>query len=246
MRVHESPRWILPVSLLAVFFLLAAGPALADPHGSMHGPSKSMHASSGTHGAHGSVHHDGHHSHHDGMHGKHGGGHHAMHSSGHGKHHNKGHGSHGHGAVHGGHHQDAIKFIKHILKFKEGMSLTAEQEQKLRTLKVNYKKDRIKTKADVQLASIDLHEVLRNEKANLSDIEAQFNAMHALKTKLYMASIKAKRDAKAVLSDEQQSRMDKIHERIKSHGGNMGHSGDYSKYKKSKKSMGHGTKDHMK
>lgn len=238
MRIPETSRWVLPLSLLAVFFLLTAGPALADPHGSMHGHSKSMHASAGTHGGHGSVHHDGHH---DGMHKKHGGGHHAAHSSGHGKH--RGHDGHGHGAVHGGHHQDAIKFIKHILKFKEGMSLTADQEQKLQTLKVTYKKDRIRTKAEVKLASIDLHEVLKNEKANLADIEKEFNKLHALKTKLYIASIKAKRDAKAVLSAEQRARMDKIHERIKSHGGNMGHSGDYSKYKKSK---GHGTNEHVK
>ncbi len=238
MRIPETFRWVLPVSLLAVFFLLTAGPALADPHGSMHGHSKSMHASAGTHGGHGSVHHDGHH---DGMHKKHGGGHHAAHSSGHGKH--RGHDGHGHGSVHGGHHQDAIKFIKHILKFKEGMSLTADQEQKLQTLKVTYKKDRVRTKAEVKLASIDLHEVLKNEKANLADIEKEFNKLHALKTKLYMASIKAKRDAKAVLSAEQRARMDKIHERIKSHGGNMGHSGDYSKYKKSK---GHGTNRHVK
>ncbi|MDE0144342.1 MAG: hypothetical protein OXI53_10395 [Nitrospira sp.] len=237
MRMHESPRWVLPVSLLVVFFLLAAGPALADPHGSMHEHSKGMHASTGTHDAYGSVHHDG-------MHKKHGG-HHTMHSSGHGKHGHKGHGGHGHGAVHGGHHQDAIKFIKHILKFKEGMSLTADQEQKLVTLKTSYKKDRIKTKAEVELASIDLHEVLKNEKANFADIEAEFNKLHALKTKLYMASIKAKRDAKAVLSDEQRTRMDKIHERIKSHGGSMGHPGDYSKYKKMKKNMGHGTGGHM-
>ena len=220
MRIHEPSRWVLPLSLLAAFFLLAAGPVFADPHGSMQGHSKSMHSSASTHGTSGSVHHDGHHQ--------------KSSYEGHGKQHSKGH---------GGHHQDAMQFIKHILEFKEGMSLTAEQEQKLRTLKTTYKKDRIKMKADVQLASIDLHEVLRNEKANLSDIEAQFNAMHALKTKLYMASIKAKRDAKAVLSDEQQSRMDKIHERIKAHGGNMEHSGDYSKYKKSK---GHGTDGHMK
>ena len=226
MRIHEPPRWVLPVSLLAVFFLLAAVPAFADPRGSMHGHSKSMHSSSGT-----SVHPDGHH---------------AIHSSGHGKHHTKGHGGHGHGSMHGGHHQDATKFITHVLKFKEGMSLTAEQEQKLRTLKITYKKDRIKTKAEVELASIDLHEVLKNEKASLADIEKEFGKLHALKTKLYMASIKAKRDAKAVLSAEQRARMDKIHERIKSHGGNMAHSGDYSKYKKSKESMGHGFKGHKK
>lgn len=234
MSIHEAPRWSLSVSLLAAFFLLAAGPVFADPHGAVHGHSKGMHASAGSHGTHGSGHHDA-------MHKKHGGGHHDMHSSGHGKHGHKGHGGHGHGAVHGGHHQDAIKFIRHILKFKEGMSLTADQEQKLATLKTSYKKDRIKMKAEVELASIDLHEVLKNEKASLADIKTEFNKLHALKTKLYMTSIKAKRDAKAVLSEEQRARMDKIHERIKSHGGNMGHPGDYSKYKKMKKSMGHGT-----
>ena len=153
MKISDSPRWFLPVSLLTIFFLLAAVPAFADPHGSLPGHSKNMHASSSTHGTSGSVHHDGHHSHHDGMHKKHDGGHHAMHSSGHGKHQSKGH---------GGRHQDAAKFIAHILKFKEGMSVTAEQEQKLRALKTTYKKDRIKTKADVELASIDLHEVLKN------------------------------------------------------------------------------------
>ena len=231
MRIHESSRWVLPVSLLAVFFLLTAGPVLADPHGSMHGDSKSMHSSSSPHGASSSYGHGGHHK--------------KSSYEGYGKHHAKRSGHGGMRSTHPGKHQSAADFIKHILKFKEGMSLTADQEQKLVSLKTSYKKDRIKTKAEVELASIDLHEVLKNEKASLADIEKEFGKLHALKTKLYMASIKAKRDAKAVLTAEQRARMDKIHERIKSHGGNMAHSGDYSKYKKSKKSMGHGT-GHMK
>ncbi len=239
MRIHEPPSWFSPVSLLTILFLLSAVPAFADPpssmHGAPHGDSKKAHSSSATHGTSGSVHRDGHHpkasyqghgdysrsSHHDGMQKRHGG---------------EGYGGHDSGSTHSRRHQDAREYIGHILKFKEGMSLTEDQAQQLHDLKTNYKKTRIKMKAAVKLASIDLHEVLRNEKASLSDIEAQLNAMHALKTKLYMASIKAKRDAKTVLSEEQQARMDKIHERIKSHGGNMAHSGagDYSKYKKNK------------
>ena len=239
MSIHEAPRWLLSASLLATFFLLAAVPVFADPHGAMHGHSKSLHSSSGSHGTHGSVHHDG-------MHKRHGGGHHAMHSPGHGKRGHRGHGGHGHGSTHPGKHQSAAEFIAHILKFKDGMSLTAEQQQKLHALKTTYKKDRIRLKAEVDLASIDLHEALKNEQASLSGIEAEFNKLHALKTKLYMASIKTKRDAKTVLSEEQRARMDKIHERIKAHGGSMGHSGDYSKYKKMKKNMGHGTGGYMK
>lgn len=226
MRISESPRWFVPVSLLTIFFLLAAVPALADPHGSMHRDGHHQKSAYEKHGDHHG------HTHHDGKHKGHGEGRHSMHSSGHGKHHQ--HGGHGHGSGRHGKHQNAAQFIGHILKFKEGMSLTAEQEQKLQTLKVTYKKDRIRLKAEVDMANVDLHQVLKNEKAKLADVEAEFNKLHTLKTKLYMASIKAKRDAKAVLSDEQRARMDKIHERIKSHGGNMGHPGDYSKYKKNK------------
>ena len=232
MRMHEPPSWFLPVSLLTSFFLLAAVPALADPHGSMQGHSKSMSSSSSPHGKSGSYGRGGHPS--------------TSSYEGHGKHHAKRSGHGGLRSTHPGKHQSAGEFIGHILKFKEGMSLTAEQEQKLHALKTDYKRTRIKMKAEVDLANIDLHEIVKNEKASLSDIEAELTKLQALKTKLYMASIKAKRDAKAVLSEEQRARMDKIHERIKSHGSNMGHPGDYSKYKKSKKSMGHGTTGHMK
>ncbi len=232
MRIPDSPRWFLPVSLLATFFLLAAVPVFADPHGSMQGHSKSMSSSSSPHGTSGSYGRDGHPK--------------KSSSQGYEKHHSKRPGDRGFGSKHPGKHQSAGEFITHVLKFKEGISLTAEQEQKLHALKTDYKRNRIKMKAEMDLANIDLHEVLKNEKASLANIEAELNKLHGLKTKLYMVSIKAKRDAKAVLSDEQRSRVDKIHERVKSHGRNMGHPSDYSKYKKSKKSMGHGTNGHMK
>ena len=229
MRMHDPPSWFLPVSLLAIFFLLAAIPALADPHGFMRGDSKSMSSSSSPHGASGSYGRDGH----------------PRTSSyqGYGKHHAKKPGHGGMSSTHPGKHQSATDFIKHILKFKEGMSLTAEQEQKLHALKTDYKRNRIKMKAEMDLANIDLHEVLKNEKASLSAIETELTKLHGLKTKLYMASIKAKRDAKAVLSDEQRSRVNKIHERAKAHGGNMAHPGGKPKYGKSK---GHGTGGYMK
>ena len=126
MRIHEPPRWFLPVSLLIIVFLLAAVPAFADPHGSMRGDSKSLSSSSSPHDTSGSY----------------GRGGHPPKSSyeGYGKHHAKRSGHGGMGSTHPGKHQSAGDFIKHILKFKDGMSLTAEQEQKLVTLKTSYKK----------------------------------------------------------------------------------------------------------
>ena len=164
--------------------------------------------------------------------------------SGHGGIHSKGMSGHGGGhtgmghgrqsSTHPGTHQGATEFIDHILKFKDGMSVTDEQEQQLRDVRTNYRKDRIKIKANVQLANIDLHELLRDNKSSLGDIEKNIKLVYGLKADLNMASIKAKRDAKAVLSEEQQSRMDKIHERIKSHGGNTPHSSGYSRGGKGK------------
>lgn len=240
------------ISLFAVVFLLTAGPTFANPPASMHGKSKGMSSSSGDYGK---SRHEGfgdpnRSSHRSGTHMSRGGRH-SMHASGPGMGHKKGHGDHGSGSMHDRAHQKAMKFFKHILKNKDAMSLTDEQVQQLRGLKINYKKDRIRMKADVDIAEVDLHVLLWDEKAKLADIEAQMNTVHGLMTKLHMASIKAKRDGKAVLTDEQRSRIDKMHKRMK--GGSKGHPGDSSKYKnkkkqceKRKKGKDHGTDGHKK
>lgn len=221
MRFHEQakPSLFPLVSLLTLVFLLCAGPAFADPRGKSHGGPYAGGDGERYSGYDKSPK--------------------RMHSSGYGKGSMKGHDGYGSGAMHERAHKKAMKFIKHILKSKDGMSLTEEQVQQLRDLKINYKKNRIRMKADADIAQVDLHVLLWDEKAKLSDIEAQMNTVHGLKTKLHMASIKARRDAKAVLTEEQRARIAKMHERIKSHGKKAGHPGDSSKDKKCKKGKGH-------
>ena len=185
-------------------------------------------------GGHGSPHHKMNYS-------KHGGSHHgsmggAHHGKGYGKGHGGGHGMHGYGkhgyGKHRGAHQSASEFIQHVLKFKDGMAITDEQETKLRSVETNFKKTKIKMKAEVELANLDLHELLKKEESSLSDIETKLKNVHNLKADLLMASIKAKRDAKAVLTDEQRSRMKAVHDRIKAYSsGGMGHKGHPGGYK---------------
>ena len=171
-----------------------------------------------------------------------------MGSKGHGYSHHgkysKGHGS-GHSGYpysrhrygrHMGPHQSASHFIQHILKFKQAMAITDEQESQLQSISTNFKKTKIKMKAEVELANIDLHELLRNDQASLSDIESKLKNVHALKADLIMASVKAKREAKGVLTDEQRQRMKAVHDRIKEYGsGSMykGHPGGYKHHGKS-------------
>jgi len=143
---------------------------------------------------------------------------------------------HGYGR-HMGPHQSASQFIQHILKFKQAMAITDEQENKLQGINTNYKKTKIKMKAEVDLANLDLHELLRNDQAALSDIESKLKNVHVLKADLLMASITAKREAKSVLTEEQRQRMKVVHDRIKQYGsGSMskGHPGGYKHQGKDK------------
>jgi Spy/CpxP family protein refolding chaperone len=138
-----------------------------------------------------------------------------------------------------GPHQTASEFIKHILKFKEGMAITEEQATKLQTIKTDFEKTKIKMKADMQLASLDLHDLLRNDQGDLGAVESKLKSLYEIRAGLYLASVKAGRDAKAVLTDEQRIRMKAVHDRINTYkkGGKMkDHPGGESPHSKEQQS----------
>jgi len=170
----------------------------------------------------------------------HGSGHHGSSSKGYGM--SSGHGKRKYGK-HGGAHQSASEFIQHVMKYKEGMAITDEKEAQLHDIQTTYKKTRIKMKAEVELANLDLHELLKKDDSSLSDIESKLKDMHNVKADLYMASIKARRDAKAVLTDEQRSRMKAVHDRIQAYSsdgmGKKGHPGGYKHHGKDKDKSGY-------
>ncbi len=150
-------------------------------------------------------------------------------------------GGHGTSSPKSGHgpHQSASEFIEHILKFKEGMAITDDQVAKLQTIKTDFEKTKIKMKADMQLTSLDLHELLRNDQGDLGAVESKLKSLYEIRAGLYLASVKAGRDAKAVLTDEQRSRMQAVHDRINAHqegGMTKGHPGGYFHHSKDKQS----------
>ncbi|MGD9852545.1 MAG: Spy/CpxP family protein refolding chaperone [Nitrospirales bacterium] len=164
-----------------------------------------------------------------------------------------GHGTSPHGAgIPGGHgmssghmdsghgpHQSASKFIEHILKFKDGMAITDDQVAKLQSIKTDFEKTKIKMKADMQLTSLDLHELLRDDKGELGAVEAKLKSLYELRASMYLASVKAGRDAKSVLTDEQRARMKTVHDRINAYkdgGMGKGHPGGYNPHSKEKDS----------
>ncbi|MGH7231542.1 MAG: Spy/CpxP family protein refolding chaperone [Nitrospiraceae bacterium] len=114
---------------------------------------------------------------------------------------------HGHGKR-----SDAASFIWHVLKAKDAVGLTDEQETRLRTIAIAFKKDRVKKTAEVDLARIDVHQLLHKQTSG-DEIDAAVRKMYALKADLRIASIKAFQEARTVLTPEQQKKMKELHEK---------------------------------
>ena len=216
---HRKGRFPLIPLWVGVFALILGFPLLALASGYGHGGAHHASGKTSPHGS-GSM-----------GHGKdYSGG--SMHG-GHGKHGKMGRGSHGP-------HQSASKFIDHILKFKDGMAITDDQASKLQSIKTNFEKTKIKMKAETQLISVDLHELLRDDKGSLNDVEAKLKDLYDTRASMYFASVKASRDAKAVLTAEQRTRMKTVHDRINAYKGSgmggKGHPGGYKHHGKEHKS----------
>jgi Spy/CpxP family protein refolding chaperone len=154
--------------------------------------------------------------------------------------HGKGHPGGSMGGGSHGPHQSASKFIDHILKFKDGMAITDDQAAKLQTIKSDFEKTKIKMKAEIQLTSVDLHDLLRDDKGSLNEVEAKLKDLYDTRAGMYFASVKASRDAKAVLTEEQRARMKTVHDRINAYKGTgmgtKGHPGGYKHHGKEQKS----------
>ncbi|WP_447974323.1 PepSY domain-containing protein [Nitrospira sp. Kam-Ns4a] len=138
------------------------------------------------------------------------------HEQGYGKGHGGGYGSHG------GHrsmaHGSTGHFIRSLLTYAKGFGLTDEQVAKLKAIQLDLDKTRIKTEADIMIAERELRALLDDEKSDLSAIEAKVKQSEELEVGLRMAAIKAKRDAKAVLTPEQRDKLKAVHERMKLYG----------------------------
>lgn len=126
---------------------------------------------------------------------------------------------------------NAADFIWHVLKAKETLGLTDEQETRLRTIAVNFKKENVKKTAEVELAEIDLRQLLHGQEKQVSgeDLEAAVRKMYMIKADRRLASIKAFLEARSVLTPDQQKKMKELrkrrHEAVDS-GGAVSEGGD--------------------
>lgn len=98
-------------------------------------------------------------------------------------------------------------FLRHALAYQGELRLTPEQTGKLGEIHQALKKDQIAWEADMRTTQEHLFPLLHDEKAELTAIEATFKQMESLKTGAHMTAVKATREAQAVLTPEQRTKI---------------------------------------
>lgn len=124
----------------------------------------------------------------------------------------KGYGEHGGGKK--GHHGGAGHYLRHLLMHQKEIGLSDEQVGKIKALQLELDKTRIRTEAEIEVAERELHEMIRDEKTDLAAIEAKLKQGANLEVGLRLASVKARRDAMALLTPEQREKEKAEHEKM--------------------------------
>jgi len=119
---------------------------------------------------------------------------------------------HGHEAS--THHESTGHYLRHLLRHAKEIGLTADQITKLKTIQLDLSRTRIKTEAEIQVAELELAALAEDGKADLSAIETKVKQSEMLEVGLRMTAIKAKRDARALLTPEQREKEQAEHEKM--------------------------------
>lgn len=128
--------------------------------------------------------------------------------------HGMGMGEHGYGRHDGMmRHGGTGQFIRYVLKNQKEIGLSDEQATKLKAIHLEFDKTRIKMEADVMVAEREAQALIQDDKSDLGAIEAKIKQSEDLEVQLRMAAIKAKREAKAVLTAEQMEKLRAEHEK---------------------------------
>jgi Spy/CpxP family protein refolding chaperone len=96
--------------------------------------------------------------------------------------------------------------FRSLLRHSTELGLSGEQVTKLKSLMTDYYRTRIRDKADVKLAEVDVRTLVHDQKAEMSAIENAVHKSEAAQAKLRLDGIRAVREASATLTPEQREK----------------------------------------
>jgi Spy/CpxP family protein refolding chaperone len=88
-----------------------------------------------------------------------------------------------------------------------GLGLDDKQKESLKALRSKTEKDMVKKKADMQIAGIELNDLLDKDPVDMKAVEASAKKKGSLKTEMFLAHIKAREEMKALLTPDQRKRL---------------------------------------
>ncbi len=100
--------------------------------------------------------------------------------------------------------------ISLALQHKDQLGLSAEQVQRLEVLRSDFQKEAIRRSADLQVAELELGELLRQDPVDLAKAEVALKKLEGLRTELRLARLKAIEQGKGVLTPEQRQKLDTL------------------------------------
>ncbi len=113
--------------------------------------------------------------------------------------------------MHGGHGMKGRSGGKHAMMMAK-LDLSDAQRTRMRELHVAAKRKSIQAGADLQLAKLDLHQLMQQDKPQRSAIDAQIDKLARLKADQHKARVGTMLEAKALLTPEQQKKMKELHQ----------------------------------
>ncbi len=90
---------------------------------------------------------------------------------------------------------------------KDKLELMDKQVETLKSIKIDFLKNKFKMEADLRIADLELQNLMQDDKAALKEIEAKLRTVEKLKTDMKLSHLKALRKAKEVLTEEQKEKM---------------------------------------
>lgn len=140
---------------------------------------------------------------------------HGSYGKGHGGSYSKGH-TRGHGSMSGmGHHATTGHLIRGLLGGAKEMGLSEDQVKQLKGIQLDLDRTRIKAEADIKISEREARALMDDDSSDLSSIEAKLKESASQQVSLRVAAVKAKRDAMAVLTPEQSTRVKQFHDMMK-------------------------------
>ena len=87
------------------------------------------------------------------------------------------------------------------------LDLSDKQKDALKAIRSKVTKDTIKKRADLELARVDLRELLHKDPVDMSAVEASLKKAESVRTDLKLTHIKAMEEIKSILTPEQRKKL---------------------------------------